>query len=298
MIVNQNNLTNLYTALTTVFNNSFTETPSWYEKVAMVVQAQTRTIDYKFLLNFPMVREWIGDRQVRNLEAHNFELTTKDYEATVEVDRNDIEDNQLGIYNPMVAELGRAAKKHPDSLIAALMANGFSATCYDGKFFFAADHPVGGGTASNSGGGSSTPWYLLDTTRVVKPFLFQLRQGPQLVRQDRPDDEQVFMRKKFRYGVDYRAVAGYGLWQLAFGSKDNLNPTNYAAARTSMMSYQDADGNPLGIVPNLLVVPPSLEATAREILQAEVILGDITAGGSKTNVWRGTAELLVVPGLV
>jgi hypothetical protein len=46
-----------------------------------------------------------------------------------------------------------------------------------------------------------------------------------------------------------------------------------------------------------MVVPPSLEAQAREILQAQFIIGDPTSGGSKTNIWQGTADLLVVPEL-
>jgi phage major head subunit gpT-like protein len=64
-----------------------------------------------------------------------------------------------------------------------------------------------------------------------------------------------------------------------------------------MMSVKNADGRPLGIRPSLLVVPPSLEESAREILQAQFIVGDAVNGGYKTNIWQGTAELLVVPEL-
>ena len=64
-----------------------------------------------------------------------------------------------------------------------------------------------------------------------------------------------------------------------------------------MMSVKNADGRPLGIKPTLLVVPPSLESSAREILQAQFIIGDPTIGGAKSNVWQGTADLLVVPEL-
>jgi len=28
----------------------------------------------------------------------------------------------------------------------------------------------------------------------------------------------VFMRKKFRFGVEARAAGGYGLWQMSYGS--------------------------------------------------------------------------------
>jgi phage major head subunit gpT-like protein len=297
MLINTEGLSRLYTAFSAVFNAAFQETGTWYERVAMTVPANTRILDYKFLLDFPMVREWIGDRQISSLEPQAYQIESKDWEATIEVDRNDIEDDQLGLYNPIVAALAQEAKRHPERLIADLMLAGFATTCYDGRFFFDTGHPVGTGTASNFGGGAGNAWFLLDTSRAIKPFIFQMRRGVQLVRMDGQDDEQVFMRKKYRYGVDYRGAAAYGLWQMAYASKEALNPTNYAGARTAMMSLANAEGRPLGIRPNLLVVGPSLEAQAREILQAQFIIGDPVSGGAKTNIWQGTADLLVVPEL-
>lgn len=295
MIINQANLTSMYLGFSGVFNEAFKNTPSFIDRIAMVVPSSSRFNDYKFMLQFPMLREWIGDRQVRSLAAGSFQIMNRDYEATVEIDRNDIEDDQLGIYQPIVAELGRAAKQHPDMLAAELLAGGFATLCYDGKPFFAPDHPVGEKTVSNSGGGSGTAWFLLDTSKAVRPFIFQKRSEPQLVRQDAPEDEQVFMRKKIRYGVDYRGAVGYGLWQLAYGSRQELNSSNYAAARAAMMALKNEEGRPLGITPNLLVVPPELEAQAKEILMAELV--GVAGGGAKTNIWRGTADLLVVPWL-
>ncbi len=297
MIINVESLARLYTGLTAVFNAAFQDTETWYEKMAMTVPATTRIMDYKFLLDFPMVREWIGDRQVSSLEPKAFQVETKDWEATIEVDRNDIEDDQLGLYNPIVAALAQEARKHPEKLIADLLSGAFTTPCYDGQNFFSDKHQVGDGTASNFADGTSTPWYLLDTSRAVKPFIFQLRRAVQLVRMDRQNDEHAFMRKKLRYGVDYRGAAAYGMWQLAYASKNTLDPSNYAASRAAMMSVKNADGRPLGIKPNLLVVPPSLEEQAREILQAQFIIGSPTVGGAKTNIWQGTADLLVVPEL-
>lgn len=98
--------------------------------------------------------------------------------------------------------------------------------------------------------------------------------------------------------VDVDAGAGGPL-----GTYDNLDavaltPANYAAARAKMMAYKGADGQPLGVVPNLLIVPPQLEQMARQILNAEFIPDTIGGNlGPVTNVWRGSAELLVIPEL-
>jgi phage major head subunit gpT-like protein len=79
---------------------------------------------------------------------------------------------------------------------------------------------------------------------------------------------------------------GYGLWQLAYGSKQALTPANYASARSAMMSFKGDNGKPLGIRPSLLVVPPSLDGDGRAIL-----LSERDAAGA-TNQWRNTAQLL------
>lgn len=294
MIINQSNLDGIYAALNTIFNAAFQGADTFYQQVAMVVPSASRSNDYKFMLQFPKLEEWIGDRQIKSLAASNWEITNKDYEATLEIDRNDIADDQLGVFNPIVAELGRAAAQHPDLLLAALLADAFDTVCYDGQYFIDDDHPVGSSTQSNDQAGSGTAWYLLDTTKMIKPFIFQQRTTPQLVRQDNPTDENAFLRKKYRYGVDYRGAVGYGLWQLAYGSKQTLSVTNYVSARAAMRAFTNDEGVPLGIRPNLLVVPPSLESAGREILLSQTVIGDGTAGGSKTNVWQNTAELLVV----
>jgi phage major head subunit gpT-like protein len=297
MIINADALARVYTAFSAVFNNAFQATETWYEQVAMTVPAKTRIMDYKFLLDFPTVREWIGDRQINSLDPKAYQVETKDYEATIEIERNDVEDEQLGLYNPIIAAMAEEAKRHPEKLIAELLKNGATSLCYDGQNFFDTDHPVGNNTASNFDNSDSEAWYLIDRSRAIKPFIFQLRRGVQLVRMDRPDDEHVFLHKKFRYGVDYRGAAAYGLWQLACCSTQELNATNYASVRANMMSQSNAEGVPLGIKPNLLVVPPALEARAREILHAQFVLGDSSVGGSKSNIWQGSSELLVVPEL-
>ena len=299
MIVNQENLANIYVGLSTVFNAAFQEGPApWYQQVAMTVPATTRIMDYKFLLDFPMVREWIGDRQISSLEAKAYQVETKDWEATIEILRDNVEDDQIGLYNPIVAALAFEARYHPNQLFLNLINAGETTNCYDGKKFFAVNHPMRkGADGANLDAGASTAWYLMDTSRPVKPFIFQSRKPVQLVSMDRETDLNVFMRKSYLYGVDARYAGAYGLWQLAYKSTQALTAPNYAAARAAMMSLTNAEGRPLQVRPTLLVVPPSLEGTARTLLNAEVIIGDPTAGGSQTNIWRGSAELLVVPGL-
>lgn len=296
MIVDHANLTALFVGFKTIFRQALGEVAPTYTRVATVVPSTTRREEYGWLTALPRIREWVGDRVVHALAQDAYAIRNRDWEFTLAVDRNDFEDDNLGIYPPMVTEIARAAAGFPDELVWSLLQAGFTTPCYDGRPFFAADHAVLDArgvpqAVSNSGGGSGPAWFLLDTRRAIKPLIYQNRKPFDFVRMDAPDDERVFERKEYRFGIDGRSNAGFGFWQLAYGSRQDLDGAAYAAARAAMLSVTGDYGRPLGVVPDLLVVPPALEAAAREVLSAER-----TTEGA-TNVWRGTAEMLVVPWL-
>lgn len=72
--------------------------------------------------------------------------------------------------------------------------------------------------------------------------------------------------------------------------KKKLAAASYQEARRIIMSIKGEHGKSLKIMPDLLVVSPYLEAVAREILFADLIVGS-------TNINKNTCELLVVPEL-
>ncbi len=262
----------------------------------MVVPSSAREEKYGWLGQFAPLREWIGPRVVNNLSLHDYSLKNRVFETTVAVARDDFEDDQLGTYAPMFGELGRSAAEHPDRLVFDLLKAGFSQTCYDGQYFFDTDHPVTGAdgvvqSVANTDGGGGTPWFLLDTSRAVKPMIYQERRAFRLIRKDREEDDNVFMNRELIYGVDGRCNVGFGLWQLAWGSKQTLNAENYAEARSALMGFRGDTGRPLGVRPTMLVVPPSLESAGRKLLNSEL------ASGGESNEWKGTAALIVTPWL-
>ena len=292
MLINRGTLDTLFTAFNAAFREGFGQAPADHERFTMPVTSMTSTEEYAWLGQWPGLKEWVGERVLRGIADHEYSIKNRKFESTIEVDRDKIEDDQYGVYSPMFREAGYAAGAHPCELVYQALKDGFATNCFDGQFFFDADHPVGDGeTQSNDGGGSGDPWFLMDTKRMIKPIIHQVRRPYNLTRMDDLDDPNVFMRDQFLYGVDGRCNVGYGLWQLAYGSKQALTAANYAAAREAMQEYKADGGRPLGIMPNLLVVPPSLEQEAREILIAEKL------ANNASNVWRGSAEFVVSPWL-
>lgn len=265
------------------------------EQLAMVVPSDSPEETYASLNSLPQMREWVGDRHIHGLSAKNaITIRNKDWEASIGVDRNDFLFDKLGIVGPRVRQLARAYQLHRISILASLVAGGFTSLCFDGQYFFDTDHPVGRpgfevsvsnkGTAvlsqeailaglaamrslkdesgnylrivgdtlvvspqkwglanqlmtadliegeSNTTKGllkvmvveelADTPnaWAILCLAQPLKPFILQVVKEGEFVAMESPDDESVFMRKEFRYGVDSIDSAGYGLWQLAWGS--------------------------------------------------------------------------------
>jgi len=298
MIINQTSLRSLYTGFSTAFQSGFAGVSPAYTRIATTVNSTTSENEYGWLGQLPGFREWIGDRVVNNIATHGYTIRNKRFEQTVSVNRDHIEDDNIGIYTPLFQELGRSAAVFPDKLVFAALAAGFTSACYDGQYFFDTDHPViaedgSVGTVSNFQGGGGTAWFLLDVSRALKPIIYQSRRAfGNLVRKDGEDDDNVFDRGEFVYGNDGRANVGYGFWQMAYASKQTLNAANYAAARAAMASFKaDRSGEPLGIDPTLLVIPPTLESAGLKLLNSEY------AAGGETNEWKGTAQLLKSPWL-
>jgi phage major head subunit gpT-like protein len=297
MIVNATNITNIFINLKTTFNKAFDAAPAIWQKIAMLVPSGGSENQYNWLSYFPRMRKWMGDKVVKSLEAFKYTIVNDDWEATVEVDRNHIEDDNLGIYAPQAQMAGFSAKQLPDEIVIDLVNGGFTNLCYDGQYFFDTDHAVAGASVSNKGTAvlscatlaaaqasfgaartamkkfkndegqplnitpnilfvppaledtalvlknnerledgkqnpykgtfevvvdarltSDTAWFLLDTTKPVKPFIYQERKKPVFVQQIDPQADDVFTRKKFKFGAEARAAGGYGFWQLAYGS--------------------------------------------------------------------------------
>ena len=82
------------------------------------------------------------------------------------------------------------------------------------------------------------------------------------------------------------------------GSTNALSLSSLTTATTAYRKLTDPDGNPLGIPPRLLLVPPELEITAAQLMSSSLlILGDGTkAGGAvqpASNVLQGRYRVVV-----
>jgi len=222
-------------ALQTTFDSSYRK--GWGDADPMsqafttTIPSSVRTNTYGWMARLPSMRVWLGPRTIQNLTNHDYQLTNLPYELTVGVDRDDWDDDMLGVYSPLFEEMGRAARLLPEQrTVIALQAGDTTGLSFDGVTFFNNAHAAlgaGGAAIDNNFAGTS------------------------------------------------------------------LTVANYEAVRAAMRQYVGEDGEPLGVSPNQLIVPPQLEGIGKRIINGEIV-PSAAGTASESNVWQGTAELIVM----
>lgn len=292
MVINSANLQGLRTTFSAAFNKAFQTTTTSKEKIATIVPSSTKLNTYGWLGDFPTMREWIGEREIKNLSEKDYIIMNRHYEMTIAVNRDDIEDDNLGLYTINMEQMGHSAREHQDIMVFGMLPRGFLDKCYDDLSFFHGAHAVGRKTYSNKGsaklsaksyaaakatmagyrnergtainirpnllvvpphleetgryiltaeliGGTTNPWkgsaellvdaniindeypdnwFLLDTSKPLKPIIFQLRKATKFISMVNENDSNVFNQNTYVYGADGRYNTGYSFWQLAYGS--------------------------------------------------------------------------------
>lgn len=142
MLVNKSALDSIFTGLKTIFHNTLKAMPGTWQATAMEVPSTGSGEDYAWLSRFPKMRKWVGEKFVKVLEAGKYYKKNEDWETTIAVDRNDIEDDRLGIYNTQALGAAEAAGELRDIIVDDLKNGAFANTCMDGQYFYDTDHPL------------------------------------------------------------------------------------------------------------------------------------------------------------
>jgi len=226
MEVTAPNIKALQTGYSGIFRSGMTTAQTKLEALATPMPSSARTNTYGWMAKLLKMRRWDGPRVIQNLKTFSYMLENVPFELTVGVQRRDIRDDLVGVYNPLFDDMGRQAKLWPDQQLRDALQNGTTNLCFDGLPFFSTAHPL------NPAGNQSNNF---TTTALTGP--------------------------------------------------------NFATVRAAMGAYTGEDGEPLGVSPGVLIVPPQLEDTANSIVTLEYGTGGIS------NVQKGQARVIVVPQL-
>lgn len=136
--------------LTHKFNVAFAQQEVFYPNICTIIPSKGADEKYGWLGAMPGVREWLGDRQFKELRGSDFTLANKLWEDSILIEKDSVADDRMGMYDMVMPALAQRAAQHPDKLVFQVMVAGESAACYDGQFFYDTDHSQGdSGTQSN-----------------------------------------------------------------------------------------------------------------------------------------------------
>jgi phage major head subunit gpT-like protein len=133
------------------FFNRLNATRTHFQDLSTRIVSTTDREQYRWLGTVPKIREWGTGRLAQGLRSESYSVENLKYEATIEVDRDEISDDQTGQIRIRVSELAQRAATHKDFLLSQLLIDGETAgnNSYDGVSFFNAAH-VSGDSGSQS----------------------------------------------------------------------------------------------------------------------------------------------------
>jgi phage major head subunit gpT-like protein len=137
----------------TALNAQTADDPVW-DLLAREIETSTRVTLHTWLGDVMPFQEWKDERPIGKLAAENYQITVKRWANGLEVDEDDIDDDNLGMYTPKIQMLAMKARTHKKNLLVDFLINGFATTKYgpgyDGVAFFSSAHPDAGGGANMS----------------------------------------------------------------------------------------------------------------------------------------------------
>lgn len=118
------------------------------EDIAIAFAASGAATQHSWLEQIKGIHEWVGERVLNNAKLGKLTVVNRDFENTIKVSRNEIEDDQYGVYAPLIGMMGSDAENLWKKLaIEALTGNGEWA---DGNPFFCSGRTLGQSTITNA----------------------------------------------------------------------------------------------------------------------------------------------------
>ena len=113
-----------------------------WQALALRVPSDTETESYNWFGTVPKMKDVTHDTvDLAGLRSDNFSLTNSRYQAAIEVKREALERDKLGLIAPRIAQMSQEAARHPGELIFKHVLNNNNA--FDGAAFFGDARTIG-----------------------------------------------------------------------------------------------------------------------------------------------------------
>jgi phage major head subunit gpT-like protein len=141
MLINRANVEEVFRNIRATFQSALAAAETQYQQVATLLDTNQIVEKMDWIGTLPNWRKWVGDKVISNLAAHTYALTCEEYESSIAVKRRDLEADRLGLYAMQARSQGELAAYFPEERCSDALNAAFSAACWDGRPFFATNHP-------------------------------------------------------------------------------------------------------------------------------------------------------------
>lgn len=149
MNINDAALQELNKQLNAKWTSAFSAPPqSQLNSLATVYTSTTASNHYAFMEALGGWSEWNGARQFKDIASQQFEVKNKDYEMSIKMPKNQLEDDQIGMYVDIVPQMVQGWFKKQQALIMDVLIN--NPVAYDGTALFSDARTYGSNTIDNS----------------------------------------------------------------------------------------------------------------------------------------------------
>lgn len=114
-----------------------------WKPLVLEIKSEAASERYNWLGSVPVMHEWTDEREIRHLLGQEYTILNKNYSAAIEVDKNDIEDDRLGLLAPRIRQLAERASAFPNKLVFSLLDVGDTAKTFDNAAFFKTTRTIG-----------------------------------------------------------------------------------------------------------------------------------------------------------
>lgn len=141
MLIIPQNMNDLFKTFSTAFNKAQERAAgrvgkfgALVEELATIFPVTGASTTHAWMEQIRGMREWIGPRAIASIKTGGLTVVNRPFEDTVEVPVPAIEDDQYGVYTPIIAQLGSAGEQlWKQLLMEAILGN---ANWADGNPFF------------------------------------------------------------------------------------------------------------------------------------------------------------------
>lgn len=311
-----------------VYSQSPADTSAFVTKLP----SSGRQENYTFGTMVARMREFRGSREFQKFNAEAYSVVNKTYSNGFVANKEDVDDDKVGLYPIQARQLVQQAKVFPDDLaLQALCLRGTTDLAFDGQPFFSTTKNIGsvsgtipggqgGGnilnyTAASADGNTFKLIFLMNNGSVggIKPIVLQEREPLSALETDAgtPQAEET---REYKYWCTARWGIGYGFWWDTLMVNITNTPTTSellditTLARKRIRAYRlpssSLTGNTADVARSphdstrftpdtcTLLCGGQLETNIETLINAETL---VQSGAPVTNIFRGKAKMIYTP---